>query len=447
MRSPRVTRASRSCPRCWRSIDGAKAGEASGRPSTAGNSSTCLVRATKSRRARASRCTRPCATITARARGMRSAVCDRGAAARLDSDATRQALGVAEYFGPRGQILRACDSPTMVKDGSGWGAHVGVTAALLAREGFTGAPALTVERDDADAVLGRPRHALADSRAVLQGVSGVPLGAARDRGGARAAARARLAAEAIAGIEVESFREAVALARVRVPATTEEAQYSLAVSGRRRARVRPRGRRRSERSRRCPIHGCERLGAPSQSGRGSRFLASFPRRAVGAGADRTRRRTHAASRSPSVRVATRKSASDDELRAKYRALPTPVLGAERAARIEQAVRGLTPQRIAGDLDELCSCRTTGATPLHAQYAIVGAGIHGLSTALRSRATPRGRRTTTAWRATACGSQAGRYDGIGAGASGIACGVVRTPITSGYPRQPPARRRSSAICAA
>src|SRR5437660_272757 len=69
----------------------------------------------------------------------------------FDAATIRHALGVAEYFGPRGQILRACDSPTMVKDGSGWGAHVGLTAALLARDGFTGAPALTVERDDARA--------------------------------------------------------------------------------------------------------------------------------------------------------------------------------------------------------------------------------------------------------------------------------------------------------
>src|SRR5262249_17924979 len=67
----------------------------------------------------------------------------------LDETRTRHALGIAEYFGPRGQILRACDSPTMVKDGSGWGAHAGVTAALLAREGFTGAPAVTVEHGDA----------------------------------------------------------------------------------------------------------------------------------------------------------------------------------------------------------------------------------------------------------------------------------------------------------
>src|SRR5215831_16684376 len=66
------------------------------------------------------------------------------AARRLgfDDERTRHALGIAEYFGPRGQILRACDSPTMVKDGSGWGAHVGVSSALLALAGFTGAPAL-----------------------------------------------------------------------------------------------------------------------------------------------------------------------------------------------------------------------------------------------------------------------------------------------------------------
>ena len=59
----------------------------------------------------------------------------------LDRERTRHAFGVAEYFGPRGQILRSCDYPSMVKDGSSWGAHAGVSAALLARDGFTGAPA------------------------------------------------------------------------------------------------------------------------------------------------------------------------------------------------------------------------------------------------------------------------------------------------------------------
>src|SRR5437868_11030996 len=63
----------------------------------------------------------------------------------LDGARLREALGIAEYIGPRGQILRVCSHPTMLKDGSSWGAHAGVTAALLARDGFTGAPALTVE--------------------------------------------------------------------------------------------------------------------------------------------------------------------------------------------------------------------------------------------------------------------------------------------------------------
>jgi 2-methylcitrate dehydratase PrpD len=65
----------------------------------------------------------------------------------LGKGQTRHALGIAEYFGPRGQLTRVCDSPSMVKDGFGWGAHAGLTAALLARAGHRRAGA-TVERDD-----------------------------------------------------------------------------------------------------------------------------------------------------------------------------------------------------------------------------------------------------------------------------------------------------------
>ena len=53
----------------------------------------------------------------------------------------REALGIAEYHGPRSQMMRCIDHPTMLKDGSGWGAMTGVSAAELARAGFTGAPA------------------------------------------------------------------------------------------------------------------------------------------------------------------------------------------------------------------------------------------------------------------------------------------------------------------
>ena len=66
---------------------------------------------------------------------------------KMDAGQTREALGIAEYHGPRSQMMRCIDFPTMVKDGSGWGAMTGVSAALLASDGFTGAPALVVESD------------------------------------------------------------------------------------------------------------------------------------------------------------------------------------------------------------------------------------------------------------------------------------------------------------
>lgn len=63
----------------------------------------------------------------------------------LDSVKSHEAIGVAEYDGPCTQMMRVIDHPTMLKDGSGWGATAGVSAAYLAADGFTGAPAVTVE--------------------------------------------------------------------------------------------------------------------------------------------------------------------------------------------------------------------------------------------------------------------------------------------------------------
>jgi 2-methylcitrate dehydratase PrpD len=144
----------------------------------------------------------------------------------LDAARTREALGIAEYHGPRSQMMRCIDFPTMVKDGSGWGAMTGVSAALLAAQGFTGAPALVVESDDvADlwADLGQ--------RWRLLEMYFKPYPVCR---WAQPAVEAALAlvrahaikAETIATIEVASFHQAVRLA-TRTPTTTEEAQYSL----------------------------------------------------------------------------------------------------------------------------------------------------------------------------------------------------------------------------
>ena len=152
-----------------------------------------------------------------------------GLAARLlglDSERTRHALGTAEYHGPRSQMMRCIDHPTMVKDGSGWGAMAGVSAAELAAVGFTGAPALLCEGDDVTdlwADLG--------TRWYLMEMNFKPYPVCRWAQPAIEAARALQQAHAIAAadlaeIEVATFHEATRLA-IRRPATTEEAQYSL----------------------------------------------------------------------------------------------------------------------------------------------------------------------------------------------------------------------------
>ena len=62
-----------------------------------------------------------------------------------DPDQIHEAAGIGEYHGPRSQMMRCIDHPTMVRDGVGWGAPTGITAGLLAHNGFTGAPALTCQ--------------------------------------------------------------------------------------------------------------------------------------------------------------------------------------------------------------------------------------------------------------------------------------------------------------
>lgn len=80
--------------------------------------------------------------------GAWSAVGVAAAGAKLlggNAEQIRQAAGIGEYHGPRSQMMRCIDHPSMVRDGVGWGAPSGVSAAYLAMEGFTGAPALTCE--------------------------------------------------------------------------------------------------------------------------------------------------------------------------------------------------------------------------------------------------------------------------------------------------------------
>jgi 2-methylcitrate dehydratase PrpD len=154
-----------------------------------------------------------CAAVTARRMG-------------LDREKTRHALGTAEYHGPRSQMMRCIDYPTMVKDGSGWGAMAGVSAALMAAAGFTGAPALTVESAEAADIwsdLGSRWRILEQyfkPHAVCRWAQPAVEGALAlyHAGG--------FELDEIETIEVHTFHEGVRLA-MRRPKTTEEAQYSL----------------------------------------------------------------------------------------------------------------------------------------------------------------------------------------------------------------------------
>lgn len=142
---------------------------------------------------------------------------------RLNRDQTRHALGIAEYYGPRSQMMRCIDHPTMLKDGSGWGAMTGVSAVQMATRGFTGAPAITVK--NAPDYWDDLRQ---DWRILKQSFKAFPVchWALSPVAGVLALARAHdLTADQVDHIEVTTFHESVCLATSR-PTTTEQAQYS-----------------------------------------------------------------------------------------------------------------------------------------------------------------------------------------------------------------------------
>ncbi|TFV60874.1 MmgE/PrpD family protein [Geodermatophilus sp. DF01-2] len=143
----------------------------------------------------------------------------------LDAAQVSHALGIAEYHAPRGPMTRVLDHPTMVKDSSAGGCQAGVSASLLASQGFTGAPPALVE----SAASGLWSDLGSTWRILEQYVKPYPvcrwahpavdavISLVEGNG---------LAAAAIEHIDVQTFRLATRLA-VREPLTTEQAQYSL----------------------------------------------------------------------------------------------------------------------------------------------------------------------------------------------------------------------------
>ncbi|MGB0519245.1 MAG: MmgE/PrpD family protein, partial [Candidatus Puniceispirillaceae bacterium] len=256
----------------------------------------------------------------------------------LSTDQFRQALGIAEYHGPRSQMMREIGSPSMLHDGSGWGAMVGISSAILAEKGFTGAPAITVENPEVARIwadLGgswimsdqyvKPYPICRWAHAPIDGVRELML--AHD-----------LTHDDIAGIRINTFHEGVCLFQ-GVPDSTAEAQYSLSFAVATQA-----------------VHG--RIGLEHVSGAGlrdPRVLALIDRIAVAESDVHNASFPH--TRDADVQITLRDGRELDsglvharggserpmpegDIIAKFGEFAGPVLGASRADAIRDAVLGL-----------------------------------------------------------------------------------------------------------
>ncbi|MFW8634822.1 MmgE/PrpD family protein [Cribrihabitans pelagius] len=251
----------------------------------------------------------------------------------------REALGIAEYHGPRSQMMREIANPTMLHDGSGWGALAGMSAAVLAEGGFTGAPAITVEAPQAAAHwadLGKfwqMQHQYVKPYPICRWAH-APIDALR-----ALMRKHRFGPEEITQIHINTFRESACLF-AGLPETTSQAQYSLgfavAVMG---------------------VHG--RIGVEHITGRGlgdPQVAALHDRITVAENARHSAR--FPAARVADVEVTLTSGAvlrsgvvharggpeapmRRDEVTTKFMAFAAPVAGEHRAAQIREAVLGFT----------------------------------------------------------------------------------------------------------
>jgi 2-methylcitrate dehydratase PrpD len=257
---------------------------------------------------------------------------------RLRAGQLREALGIAEYHGPRSQMMRVIDTPTMLHDGSAWGALAGATAVFLAERGFTGAPAITVEAADVAAIwrdLGQSwvvdRHYI-KPYPVCRWVHALVGAALQLR------AEHKLRGADVAAIELSAFHEATRLYR-DVPETTAVAQYAISfpVAA-------------------ALVHG--RLGVSEITGSGlsdaetrrlvkattihesQEYSARFPAGRWGDVVLRMKDGRRLASGPQDARGGPENPLGEDEILAKFHDYAAPAIGAARARALADAVRRL-----------------------------------------------------------------------------------------------------------
>ncbi len=257
---------------------------------------------------------------------------------KLTAEQTRQAIGIAEYNAPRSQIMRVVDHPSMVKDGSGWGAMTGLSAAYLAADGFTGAPALTVETPEVADIW--------DDLGTRWRIKEQYFKAYPVCRWAQPAIEAALSlqrthnvrAEQIASVEVHTFHEGSRLA-TRAPASTDEAQYSLPfpVAA---ALIRGQVGAGEVTGAALTDPAILKLASEIVMHEDAGYNARFPTERWAHVAFILQDGSHLTSAPAIARGNPENPLSDAELQEKYQLLAEPVLGAARAAQIRSAVDGL-----------------------------------------------------------------------------------------------------------
>jgi 2-methylcitrate dehydratase PrpD len=268
----------------------------------------------------------------------------------LDAAQTRHALGIAEYHGPRSQMMRCIDHPTMLKDGSGWGGMAGVSAAFLAQSGFTGAPAITAEGDDVADLWGdlgqnwrvmeqyyKPFPVCRWAQPPVQAVLSVMQGH-------------RLRSTDVARIEIVTFHASLRLA-TRTPATTEEAQYSTAFPA---AVAAVRGTISAADITESAFADPEirRLAQGMQVTESESYNAAFPARRIAHAVIVLQDGTRLQSPPTEARGDPEAMVPREEMSQKFHACADPVLGPSRAQALRQAAETLAPGQSAQSLLDL-----------------------------------------------------------------------------------------------
>ncbi len=263
-----------------------------------------------------------------------------GVARLLDCSAEQawHALGIAEFHAAMTPEMRSIDHPSMLKDGIGWGAMVGITSGQLAARGFTGIPAL-FDADDAGPPL---TESLGDEYLILD-LYFKPYACCRwaqpaIEGALSAARQIGATATDVARVRVHTFEVATHL-RSASPRTTEEAQFSLPwpiacalIDG---------------------VVGPEQVTGESLEDPARRELAArvevvvdaeleeaFPEQALAWVEIETTEGGHARSKISAAPGDAGTPLHDTELTEKFRGLTQPVLGSDRARKLASAIERL-----------------------------------------------------------------------------------------------------------